>query len=179
MLKNKKGFTLIELIIVVAIMAVLVALLAPNVLKYLEKSKVGKDINSLDAVRTGVEAEIMDEDLSRLQTDDGDTDDVIEGKLLSAIKSATGDDWAKLSSRLFGEEMVLTDNFATAEIFTSKAAEGAVIKVYLNGKGAVAIAAVDSTTGKAIEYDQDNLIVSSKFNKADLDKLDCVVEDGE
>ena len=65
---NKKGFTLIELIIVVAIMAVLVALLAPNVLKYLEKSKVGKDINSLDSVRLAIEAELMDEELSSLNT---------------------------------------------------------------------------------------------------------------
>ena len=36
---NNKGFSLIELIIVIAIMAVLVAIIAPNLTKYLGKSK--------------------------------------------------------------------------------------------------------------------------------------------
>ena len=38
-LQNKKGFSLVELIIVIAIMAVLIAILAPNYLRYVEKSK--------------------------------------------------------------------------------------------------------------------------------------------
>ena len=37
---NNKGFSLIELIIVVAIMAVLIGVLAPQYLKYVEKSRV-------------------------------------------------------------------------------------------------------------------------------------------
>jgi len=40
---NNKGFSLVELIIVVAIMAVLVGVLAPQYIKYLDKSKVGAD----------------------------------------------------------------------------------------------------------------------------------------
>ena len=37
--KNKKGFSLVELIIVIAIMVALVAVMAPNFVKYVQKSR--------------------------------------------------------------------------------------------------------------------------------------------
>lgn len=40
---NNKGFSLVELIIVIAIMVILVAVLAPQYLKYVEKSRVATD----------------------------------------------------------------------------------------------------------------------------------------
>ena len=40
---NNKGFSLVELIIVIAIMAILVGVLAPQYLKYVEKSRVSAD----------------------------------------------------------------------------------------------------------------------------------------
>lgn len=51
MMKNNNGFSLIELIIVIAIMAVLVAVIAPNLSKYLGKSKVQVDIRNLDEIK--------------------------------------------------------------------------------------------------------------------------------
>jgi prepilin-type N-terminal cleavage/methylation domain-containing protein len=41
--KNNKGFTLVELIIVIAIIAVLGAVIAPQYIKYVEKSKEASD----------------------------------------------------------------------------------------------------------------------------------------
>lgn len=41
--KNNKGFSLVELIVVIAIMAVLMGVLAPQFLKYVEKSRLQKD----------------------------------------------------------------------------------------------------------------------------------------
>ncbi len=46
-MKNK-GFSLVELIIVIAIMAVLIGVLAPVMIKYVEKGKEAKDISNLD-----------------------------------------------------------------------------------------------------------------------------------
>jgi type IV pilus assembly protein PilA len=40
---NNKGFSLVELIIVIAIMAALIAIIAPQYLKYVEKSRVQAD----------------------------------------------------------------------------------------------------------------------------------------
>lgn len=52
---NNKGFSLVELIIVIAIMAVLIGVLAPQYLKYVEKSRVSSDISSIDELVNAVE----------------------------------------------------------------------------------------------------------------------------
>lgn len=43
MFKNKKGFSLTELIVIIAVMAVLAAVLAPSLLQYTERSRAQKD----------------------------------------------------------------------------------------------------------------------------------------
>ena len=43
---TNKGFSLVELIIVIAIMAVLVGVLAPQFIKYVEQSRRSKDIQA-------------------------------------------------------------------------------------------------------------------------------------
>ena len=48
--KNNKGFSLVELIIVITIMAVLTAILAPQFLKYVERSREARDRANLNAV---------------------------------------------------------------------------------------------------------------------------------
>ena len=59
--KNNKGFSLVELIVVVAIMAVLVGVLAPAYLKYVENSKVSKDEANVDEYVRAVEVALTDE----------------------------------------------------------------------------------------------------------------------
>lgn len=51
MRRNNRGFSLIELIIVIAIMAILVAIIAPNLTKYLSKSKENADIMNADEIK--------------------------------------------------------------------------------------------------------------------------------
>ena len=43
MKKNNKGFTLVELIVVIAILGVLMAVLVPQYIQYVEKSRIGVD----------------------------------------------------------------------------------------------------------------------------------------
>ena len=50
MKKNNKGFSLVELIIVIAIMAIIVGIAAPQLIKYIEKSKVTADLRTMDAI---------------------------------------------------------------------------------------------------------------------------------
>jgi type IV pilus assembly protein PilA len=53
MLKGKKGFTLIELMIVVAIIGILAAIAIPNFLKFQAKSKQSEAKSNLGAIYTG------------------------------------------------------------------------------------------------------------------------------
>lgn len=59
---NNKGFSLVELIIVIAIMAVLIGVLAPQFIKYVEKSKESKDITNLDTCVEAAKAYYADKD---------------------------------------------------------------------------------------------------------------------
>ena len=59
-MKNNKGFSLVELIIVIAIMAILVGVMAPQLIKYIEKSKVSSDTQAADTVHSAVLTAMMD-----------------------------------------------------------------------------------------------------------------------
>ncbi len=61
---NNKGFSLVELIIVVAIMAVLVGVLAPQYIKYLDKSKLSADKQVADALYQALTTTYMDPDFA-------------------------------------------------------------------------------------------------------------------
>jgi type IV pilus assembly protein PilA len=58
---NNKGFSLVELIIVIAIMAVLVGVLAPQFIKYVESSRQSTDIDAVAEYKTAVETYVADE----------------------------------------------------------------------------------------------------------------------
>lgn len=53
--KSNKGFSLIELVIVIAIIAILVALLVPNYLGYIKKSKYSVDMQTLQQLNTSTQ----------------------------------------------------------------------------------------------------------------------------
>ncbi len=52
LIKNKKGFTLIELIVVIAILGILAAVLVPSIGNYVEKSKTGVALSEAAAFRS-------------------------------------------------------------------------------------------------------------------------------
>lgn len=60
--KNNKGFTLVELVIVIAILAILVGLLAPQYTKYVEKSRRAADVDNLDEMVKAVQVYEADTD---------------------------------------------------------------------------------------------------------------------
>lgn len=57
---GNKGFSLVELIIVVAIMAILIGVMAPQLMKYVERSRVSKDTQAVDTVHTAIVTAMLD-----------------------------------------------------------------------------------------------------------------------
>lgn len=58
--KNNKGFTLVELVIVIAILAILVGILAPQYTKYVEKSRKAADVDNLEELVKAVQVYVID-----------------------------------------------------------------------------------------------------------------------
>lgn len=59
---NNKGFSLVELIIVIAIMAILIVVLAPQYLKYVEKSRNSTDVSNATEIVTALQVYAADPD---------------------------------------------------------------------------------------------------------------------
>lgn len=64
---NNKGFSLVELIVVIAIMAVLVGLLVPQFLRYVERSRMSIDIHNIDLMCHTVETFAADVSTHNIQ----------------------------------------------------------------------------------------------------------------
>ena len=58
--KDNKGFTLVELVIVIAILAILVGILAPQYTKYVEKSRKSADATNMDELVKAVQVYAVD-----------------------------------------------------------------------------------------------------------------------
>lgn len=65
MKKNNSGFSLVELIIVIAIMAVLIGVLAPQFIKYVERSRESTDLQNIEEIKTAAEAYVADKGLGK------------------------------------------------------------------------------------------------------------------
>lgn len=69
---GNKGFSLVELIVVIAIMAVLVGVLAPTLIRNVEKSRESTDLQNLDSIRQSVVTAVSTEAVAKeLDTTNG------------------------------------------------------------------------------------------------------------
>jgi type IV pilus assembly protein PilA len=90
--KNNKGFSLVELIVVVAIMAVLMGILVPTLVKNVEKSKKQKDASAIEEIRSTMVTTLADPTYSDIEATivyDGTTIDVDTPKSINAVKPIT------------------------------------------------------------------------------------------
>jgi len=143
-MKNK-GFSLVELIIVIAIMAILAAAIAPALIRYIDKSRKSDDLAAAETINTGVNAALANEDgYSEVANAMGDGTDIIAeadaGDPFTLHSGATVGNNAtvflrELNSNIGGNSPKL--KFTKSVDGTKAAATGWQVAVQTNGKAVV------------------------------------------
>lgn len=77
LIKNKKGFTLIELIVVIAILAVLAAILIPSIMNYVAEARDARNDSNARALYSEVAAGVAMGDIA--DTVSGTPGNIVEG----------------------------------------------------------------------------------------------------
>lgn len=108
---TNKGFSLVELIIVIAIMAVLVGVLAPQYIKYVDKSRVSADKQMVEQFVTAMNVIAADEQNTLATT----------GKTYT-VTSAANSDAITISDDLKAEFTSTNNSVDTAKTYTFKSA---------------------------------------------------------
>ena len=82
---DNKGFSLVELIIVIAIMAVLMGVLAPQFIKYVEDSRIQKDESAFGEVANAAQIALsVDKVYTAVSSAGGDTVTIASGSQVTA-----------------------------------------------------------------------------------------------
>lgn len=69
MKKTNKGFSMVELIIVIAIMAILAGALAPTLIKYIARSRISADISTGDSIASSIQTALTNEKIDDATAD--------------------------------------------------------------------------------------------------------------
>ena len=99
--KNNKGFSLVELIVVIAIMAVLVGVLAPQFIKYVNSSKISTDVKNGQEIASCISVAMTDANSGaawQVKSGTGASPEIVEISSvpglasMPAIKTTAGDE---------------------------------------------------------------------------------------
>lgn len=129
---NNQGFSLVELIIVIAIMAVLIGVLAPQFIRYVERSRVQKDQSAIAEVQNAVEVALADETVYQAVTAvtvPGDvtaaaTVTVTVPRTLGAVTASVGALQTELRATLGNVELTSQDYLTGATIAITETTTG-------------------------------------------------------
>lgn len=103
-LSKNKGFTLVELIVVLVILAILAAILVPTLLGYIDKARSEKDFATAQAVRVATQAQI--DELYGKGDDKVEKADITKNDVKKEIFKLVG---AVSDNKIDGQELDITD----------------------------------------------------------------------
>ena len=137
---NNKGFSLVELIIVMAIMVILVGAVAPQVFKYVERAREAKDLQLVNTAFTAVQTAVLSSEVAVEKVTNQSIDDALE-----TISTSTPDVSAEIKS-LLGADME-TESLINGKC-VSKNGKAGLLKIdYNNATGKLQVyIALDAST---------------------------------
>ena len=143
---NNKGFSLVELIVVIAIMAVLMGVLAPTLIGNVEKSRESTDLQNLDTIQGAVTTAMNQENVSKLH---GGVEKVVVMKTDGTNQLTGTSDFEKALQEELNESL-------TTKITTKSGAAGKSgnkLQIKISAGGAVEVAIVTSA-GEAVRCEK-------------------------
>jgi type IV pilus assembly protein PilA len=141
-MRNNKGFSLVELVVVVAIMAVLMAVLVPTLIRNVEKTRVQKDKSAIAEIHHSTELAIADEEYINATVSTTGTS-VSNGVITVADLFANKDDDAEKDGDQLAAEVV--DAVGATIKLTSKMKNDCTVKiVYMDTASGKVVLEVES-----------------------------------
>lgn len=125
-MKNNKGFSLVELIIVIAIMAILVGVIAPILFIYLNKSQVSADTQLCSNIREAIYISMHDNDIVISDDDSKEQIDLISSGNIVALNSLNDSEFVRNVNDIVGYD-ISSDNNNREHFRTKIAKENGVI----------------------------------------------------
>lgn len=119
---NNKGFSLVELIVVMAIMAILAVTLTPRLSQYIDKARQSNDREVVNAVYTSIKLGMLDDDIYALPDSIIDPDATIPVLEYSYILSG-GDTDTNLYRVTNTNEWRVVEAIKTSDLFFGQIAE--------------------------------------------------------
>lgn len=103
MKKNNKGFSLVELIVVVLIMGIIAVALAPQVMKWVGTSKTKTDESNAAAIKSSVQAALADFQIEDVIPSSGDAEYSINGG--TSVTVVNSKDWGSVSGKKLSDKI--------------------------------------------------------------------------
>lgn len=146
---GNKGFSLVELIVVIAIMAVLVGVLAPTLIRNVEKSRESTDLQTLDSLRQSVTTALSTESVNNVLPSGG-TSLTLSGGILTGSTDA-------FKNAVTTE---LTNDGVINASMKSKSGQSGTITITISEQGKVTVAVMTT----ASEGSASSVVKASRSN---------------